>query len=63
MNTNPILKNQKKNPKMMFLLKCPKCKHDMKYQTTDQILTKKVKKCVYCGRSFKIRDRIIKRLK
>jgi uncharacterized protein YbaR (Trm112 family) len=47
---------------MMFLLKCPKCKNNMKYQTEDQILTKKVKRCVYCGRSFKVKDRIIERI-
>jgi len=45
-----------------FLVKCPKCKHDMKYQTEDSILSKKVKRCVYCGRSFKVIDRIVKRI-
>jgi uncharacterized protein YbaR (Trm112 family) len=60
---NLIQKKQRENLKMMFLLKCPKCKHDMKYQTEDQFLTKKVKRCVYCGRSFQVKDRIVKRLK
>ena len=48
---------------MMFLLKCPKCGNDMKYQTEDIILSKKAKRCVYCGRSFKVKDHILKRLK
>ena len=47
---------------MMFLLKCPKCGNDMKYQTSDNILSKKVKKCVYCGRSFTVKKHIVKRL-
>jgi transposase-like protein len=47
---------------MMFLVKCPKCKHDMKYQTTSSLLTNKKKRCVYCGRSFSVKDRLVKRI-
>jgi len=35
-----------------FLLLCPKCGNRMKYQTENP--TKKIKKCVYCGKSFTI---------
>jgi len=46
----------------MFLLQCPGCKNRMKYQNRGSIIIKKSKKCVYCGRSFKVRDSIIKKL-
>ncbi len=45
-----------------LLLKCPKCKNDMKYQSRDMSLTGKSKRCVYCGRSFKVLGRIIKKV-
>ena len=45
---------------MIFLLKCPKCLHNMKYHTNTRILTNKRKKCVYCGRSFKVSKQVIK---
>ncbi len=41
---------------MMLVLKCPKCGNKMKYQTTDIYLTGKRKRCVYCGKSFKVKD-------
>jgi len=47
---------------MMFLLQCPKCKNRMKYSTKDRILTKKSKRCVYCGRNFNVKNNIIKRI-
>lgn len=47
---------------MMFLLKCPKCGNNMKYDSRGVILTKKRKRCVYCGRSFKAGDCIVKKL-
>ena len=46
----------------MLLLRCPKCKQKMKYQPRDVILTKKVKRCVYCGKSFKVWENIIQKL-
>ncbi|MEA3430959.1 MAG: hypothetical protein U9R08_06830 [Nanoarchaeota archaeon] len=46
----------------MFLLKCPKCKNQMKYATRDSFLTKKVKKCVYCNKSFSVKDNILEKL-
>ena len=46
----------------MFLVKCPKCKHDMKVQPPKNISTAR-KVCVYCGKSFKVNDRIIKQIK
>jgi len=46
----------------MLLLKCPKCKNNMKYQSMDGNIIGKSKRCVYCGRSFKIRDNIIKKV-
>lgn len=48
---------------MVLVVKCPKCGHNQKTDpkvvaTGD--LTKKVKKCVYCGHSFKIHSNIDK---
>ena len=43
----------------MLLLQCPNCKNRMKYQSTDGYVFKKVKKCVYCGRSFKVSENIV----
>ncbi|MCM2324881.1 MAG: hypothetical protein NDI94_00310 [Candidatus Woesearchaeota archaeon] len=37
----------------MLLLKCPKCKHEMKYNPSGELKGKK-KRCVYCGFSFSI---------
>jgi hypothetical protein len=48
---------------MIFLLKCPKCKHDMKYESRDIYLRGKRKRCVYCGFSMNVRDNIIKKVK
>jgi len=47
---------------MMFLLQCPGCGQRMKYHTSDTVLTGKVKKCVYCPRSFSVRKNLVKRL-
>ena len=44
----------------IFLLRCPKCKNSMKYQSKDCILTGKRKVCVYCGHSFKVRTNFAK---
>jgi len=46
---------------MVLIVRCPKCGKDQK--TAPNIeklgdLTKKVKRCVYCGRSFKIHSNI-----
>jgi transcription initiation factor IIE alpha subunit len=43
-----------------FLLRCPKCGHDMKYHTTTKVLSEKRKRCVYCGHSFKAKDHVMK---
>ncbi|MDP2750683.1 MAG: hypothetical protein Q8O89_07680 [Nanoarchaeota archaeon] len=42
-----------------LLLICPKCKHRMKYQSTTADLAGKSKRCVYCGRSFKVLRNIL----
>ena len=47
---------------MMFLLQCPNCKNKMKYQTPKPLTEKNRKRCVYCGKSFKIREQIIKKI-
>ncbi len=47
---------------MMFLLHCPKCGHDMKYMSASVDLSGKRKKCVYCGKSFGVKDNIKRRL-
>jgi hypothetical protein len=38
----------------MIIVKCPKCKHDMKYDPKPGMITSKSKRCVYCGHTFKI---------
>ena len=43
-----------------FMVKCPGCGHDMKYMTDSKILTGKNKKCPYCGKSFRVKDRVMK---
>lgn len=50
----------------MLLLQCPKCGNRMRYQENlnsphkaSNIATKS-KKCVYCGKTFKIQGRIVK---
>ncbi|MFC1727862.1 hypothetical protein ACFLZ7_00145 [Nanoarchaeota archaeon] len=48
---------------MIFQLRCPACKQKMKYGTDTRILTKKRKRCVYCGRSFSVRNNLIKEIK
>ncbi|MBU2560886.1 MAG: hypothetical protein KKD17_01215 [Nanoarchaeota archaeon] len=47
-------------PKFYFLLKCPGCGHDMLYHTDSRILSDKRKSCVYCGRSFKAKEHVVK---
>lgn len=46
----------------MFLLKCKKCGNTMKYQPRTYIITKKGKKCVYCGFSMKVTHSIQKKV-
>ena len=46
----------------MLLLKCPKCGQKMKYESSDSLLIKKRKRCVYCGHSFKVTDSIIRKV-
>ncbi|MEM4336951.1 MAG: hypothetical protein QXG86_03025 [Candidatus Woesearchaeota archaeon] len=46
---------------MIYLLQCPKCKNKMKYSTA-LLLENKRKICVYCGKSFKAKEAIIKKL-
>jgi len=47
--------------RMLFLLKCPKCLNEMKYESRG-MLSKQMKKCVYCGKAFSVKDSIISRL-
>ncbi|MBI2208319.1 hypothetical protein HYU50_02385 [Candidatus Woesearchaeota archaeon] len=46
---------------MMLLLKCPKCKNRMKYNSTGLISEKNKKRCVYCGHSYKVRESIVQK--
>ena len=39
---------------MLLAVRCPKCGSDQKYQPQGGEISKKVKKCVYCGCSFKV---------
>ncbi|GIU69404.1 MAG: hypothetical protein KatS3mg002_0640 [Candidatus Woesearchaeota archaeon] len=44
----------------MIIVKCPKCKHNMKYEPQKGRITKKNKRCVYCGYTFKVHSNIEK---
>ena len=46
----------------MFILKCPGCKNTMKYQNMTSDLKGKNKKCVYCGKSFSVKNNILKKI-
>jgi len=46
----------------MFLLRCPKCRHSMKYQGRTSALKGKRKSCVYCGKSYLVKDAIVKEI-
>jgi len=46
---------------MKFLLKCKYCGNQMLYESRG--LPGKSKVCVYCGKSFVIRDAILKNIK
>ena len=48
---------------MLFLVKCPRCGHTMQYQCMTKGIFGKTKKCVYCGKSFSVKERVVKRLK
>ncbi len=48
---------------MLFLLRCDHCKNQMKYESRKAILGDNSKVCVFCGRSFKVRQNIVKTLK
>jgi len=48
---------EKKLTKVMIIVKCPNCGNTQKTDPRVEKqgdLTKKVKRCVYCGKSFKI---------
>lgn|GEM_PF-824327 len=50
----------------VFIVKCPSCGHNQRYQPKTGVLTKKSKRCVYCGRTFKVhsslpKSRIVKK--
>jgi len=48
---------------MVLVVKCPRCKNDQKTDPRIEKLgdiTKKVKRCVYCGHSFKIHSKLPK---
>ncbi|MBI2658096.1 hypothetical protein HYX08_05380 [Candidatus Woesearchaeota archaeon] len=46
----------------MFLLQCPKCRNQMKYQNKDISLISKKKRCVYCGKSFSVNKAIMEKI-
>ncbi len=46
----------------MFILECPQCRHEMKYDTKDAYLTGKKKRCVYCGKTFDVPKNMIRKL-
>lgn len=43
----------------LFLLRCPHCKNTMKYHTDTTILADKRKQCVYCPKSFGVRQNLV----
>ena len=53
---------------MMFKVMCPKCGNKMNYAPRKGLPMRKVKRCVYCGKSFTVHSggnntRIVRRLK
>ncbi len=51
----------------MLIVRCPGCGHDQRYRPQGGLLTAKSKRCVYCGRTFKVhgslpKSRIVKKL-
>ena len=51
----------------MLKVSCPKCKKVQNYNPTNNNITSKVKRCVYCGYSFKVhsnqeKSRIVNKL-
>ncbi|MBW2999407.1 hypothetical protein KY339_01940 [Candidatus Woesearchaeota archaeon] len=47
----------------MMQLRCPGCKQKMLYQPVSKDISNKRKRCVYCGRSFLVKNYIIKKNK
>ena len=48
---------------MSFLIKCKKCGNSMKYNPHNmKDFSKKIKRCVYCGYSIKVKDYIVKEI-
>ncbi|MBS1267131.1 MAG: hypothetical protein MAG795_01103 [Candidatus Woesearchaeota archaeon] len=47
---------------MALILRCPKCRQTMKYVPSkgSKSIYKKRKRCVYCGRSFSVREHLVK---
>ncbi|HLC64794.1 MAG TPA: hypothetical protein VJI46_01570 [Candidatus Nanoarchaeia archaeon] len=43
-----------------MILRCPRCKHTMKYQPQTKFLKDNKKSCVYCGKSFLVKKSIVK---
>jgi uncharacterized Zn finger protein len=43
-----------------LILKCPSCKNNMKYASLKKEISKCRKRCVYCGKTFKILGNILK---
>ncbi len=62
MENNRVLSND------LFIVRCPSCGKDMKYKENLNTprkrsnLLSKSKRCVFCGRNFKVRPAIIKRI-
>ncbi len=44
----------------MFTVKCPGCKHNQFYKPMTPGVVGKVKRCVYCGRSFSVHSSLPK---
>lgn len=42
-----------------YIVMCKKCGNRMKYKPLKGLNSKSVKKCVYCGKSFRARKRIV----
>ncbi|MBI2575747.1 hypothetical protein HYV84_00910 [Candidatus Woesearchaeota archaeon] len=42
----------------IFDVRCPHCKNHMKFSSQEMNIEKKRKSCVYCGKSFPIRQNI-----
>ena len=45
-----------------FMLECPQCRNQMKYETRDSSVIGKKKRCVYCGKAFDVQKNLVRKI-